>query len=121
LDRLDAALVALRLIHAAAVEVADQLLDAGGRPVPPRRDLVEDVLEPLLGRLTGLPAPAPSRHRCRDRILRAPRTVGERKQIAAGLGRAIESGGIDAVLRGGRAGLWRHGARPAPREQRDER
>src|SRR4051812_5503831 len=85
-DGLDAALIDPRLIHAPAVEVTDQLLDARARPVLFRRDLLEDLLEPLLGILAGLPAPAPPLHRRRDRVLLAPRAVRELVEVRAWIG-----------------------------------
>src|SRR5262249_22506325 len=61
------------------------------------RDLVEDRLELLLGRLPGRPPPAPARHRVRDRVARPPGSVGELEEIGAGVGAAVEVTGLDAA------------------------
>ena len=84
------------LIHARRVVIADLLLDAAPRPVA-LGQLFEDVAETLLVDLAGLPSPAPSLHRRRDRVGGPPGAVGELEEIAARIGGAIEIGALDAL------------------------
>ena len=97
-DGLCAETVRLRFVHAARVEVADQLLDAaalrfrGG-------GLFEDVAELFLGRLAGGPAPAPARHRSGESDSRRASAVGEVEEIGARIDLAIDVSDLHALLR----------------------
>src|SRR5205823_8865295 len=79
--RRDPRRVRSRLVDARGIIVADDLLDAAARPVGAPGDLLEDVLEAFLVRFTGLPAPAPARHRSRNGIRLAPGSVGELEEV----------------------------------------
>jgi hypothetical protein len=97
LERLRAERVRAPLVHAGAVVVRDELLDAAFGPRRLRGHLVEDHLELVLRRLPGRPAAAPPDHGRRDRVLPAPAAVAEREEVRAGAHGAVEVVRVDAA------------------------
>ena len=99
LDRLHAARIHARFIHAGAVVISDDLRSAalGGVLVSSRR--LQNLAQPILRRLPRLPPPAPPRHRRRDRIVCPPSTIGELIEVIARLRRAIEIVQVDPMQR----------------------
>src|SRR5450432_2606618 len=97
LDGIQTADVGAGFVHAGTVVVADDLRRAalGRRFVSGGR--FEDVVQFVLRRFSGLPAPAPARHRGRNGIVGAPGAVGEFVEVIAGLDFAVEVVDVDAV------------------------
>ncbi len=97
LERLHAASVYSRFIHARAVVIADDrsVLPWGAAFVG--GSCVENFFQLSFGRFTSRPALAPARHGCRDGIVRAPGAVGEFVEVVARISLAIEIGDVDAV------------------------
>ena len=99
LERLHAESIDARLIHAACIEVAGELIDAAfGCLCGLGHGCFENDLELILVSLSGCPASAPARHGRRNRVRGAPRTIGVREEIVAGLDAAIEVANLDATL-----------------------
>jgi hypothetical protein len=75
LGRRQAELVDPRLIHARAVVIADQLFHAAAGPIRAARDVVEDVLQLVLGLFARLPAATPAVHIGWNGILLVPGAI----------------------------------------------
>ena len=103
------------LVHARREVIAEQLLDAAAGPIRLRGQLLQEGLQLLPVRLAGGEPPAPALRPGGNGVRGTPGAVGERVEVGARIGGAIEVAGLDAFRRRpGRTARTLRGARGEP-------